>query len=354
MDTSDFTVLLLLVGVAIRVVLIALAVWFILPRRRACPHCGEETMGLVTPPFLRRLRVERRWCACGWEGISKRIRAPRTSGPRVPAKTPFITTLALVGVMGLACAPAADPVDELFRDGARWVDLTYGFGDETIYWPTADPFRFEVVAEGMTEGGYYYSAYNFAGAEHGGTHLDAPVHFAEGRQTADQIPLGNLIGPAVVVDVSARAANDPDYLAGVSDFEAFEAAHGEIQPRSIVLLRTGWGSRWPDRQAYLGTDMVGPEAVAGLHFPGLAPEGARWLLSRDIMAIGIDTPSIDRGQSTTFESHQILYTQNIPGFENVANLEAMPQTGGYVVALPMKIVGGSGGPLRIVGVVGRN
>ena len=121
-------------------------------------------MGLVTPPLLQRLRVERRWCACGWEGISKRIRASRPSGPRVPAKTPFITALAIVGGFGVACAPAGDPVDELFRDGSRWVDLSYGFGDETIYWPTADPFRFEVVAEGMTEGGYYYSAYNFAGA----------------------------------------------------------------------------------------------------------------------------------------------------------------------------------------------
>ena len=160
------------------------------------------------------------------------------------------------------------------------------------------------------------------------------------------------IGPAIVIDVAARAASDPDYLVSVADFEAFEAAHGPIPTGAIVLLRTGWGQRWPDRQAYLGTEMVGPDAVPLLHFPGLAPDAARWLVAnRTIGAIGIDTPSIDFGQSTMFEAHQVLYGGNIPGFENVANLETMPETGGYVVALPMKIEGGSGAPLRIVGVV---
>jgi kynurenine formamidase len=104
--------------------------------------------------------------------------------------------------------------------------------------------------------------------------------------------------------------------------------------------------------AYLGTDRRGPEAVAELHFPGLHPDAAGWLVEeRSIDAIGIDTPSIDYGQSTVFESHQVLFGANVLAFENVANLEQIPPAGGFVLALPMKIRGGSGGPLRIVAFV---
>jgi kynurenine formamidase len=236
--------------------------------------------------------------------------------------------------------------------GAEWVDMTYAYDENTIFWPTARPFELEIVAAGTTEGGYYYAANNFCTAEHGGTHLDAPIHFSEGRQTAEQIPLERLIGAAAVVDVSAAAAADSDYLVAVSDLEAWEAEHGRIPDGSILLLRTGWGSRWPDRARYLGTSLSGPDAVPELHFPGLHPEAARWLVeNRRIDALGIDTPSIDYGQSTLFESHRILYAENIPAFENVARLDRLPATGAYVIALPMKIAGGSGAPLRIVGVI---
>lgn len=209
-----------------------------------------------------------------------------------------------------------------------------------------------MVARGVTEGGYYYAANDFSMAEHGGTHLDAPIHFAEGRHTADQIPVDRLVGAAVVVDVSNRATTNPDYQITVSDLEAWEAANGPIPDGSIVLLRTGWGARWPDRERYLGTALRGPEAVPQLHFPGLHPDAARWLVAhRQIDAVGIDTPSIDFGQSTLFDSHRVLFADNIPAFENVARLDVMPTVGAYVVALPMKILGGSGGPLRIVGVL---
>jgi kynurenine formamidase len=202
----------------------------------------------------------------------------------------------------------------------------------------------------MTEAGYFYAANDFAAAEHGGTHLDAPIHFAEGRHATDEIPLGRLIAPAVVIDVAE--ASDPDYQVAVNDFTGWEQVHGRIPDRAIVLLRTGWGQHYGDRARYLGTDRVGPAAVPELHFPGLAPAAARWLVGeRAIDAIGIDTPSIDFGQSTTFESHVLLYGANIPGFENVANLEELPPTGSFVIALPMKIAGGSGGPLRIVAFV---
>jgi kynurenine formamidase len=268
--------------------------------------------------------------------------------------TLFVVAVVLVT---LGCRPAQPTASEtlaaLFSgEGVTWVDLTYAYDDRSVFWPTAEPFELEVVAAGMTEGGYYYAANNFCMAEHGGTHLDAPVHFSEGRHTTDQIPIDRLIGAAVVVDVSDAATSDSDYQVSVVDLEAWEAEHGPIPDGAVLLLRTGWGARWPDRGRYLGTTLTGLAAVPELHFPGLHPDAARWLVAnRQIDALGIDTPSIDYGQSTLFESHRILYAENIPAFENVAALDRMPATGAYVVALPMKIAGGSGGPLRIVGVV---
>ena len=234
--------------------------------------------------------------------------------------------------------------------GGRWIDLSYAYSEETLYWPTEDGFQLEELAYGETEAGYFYSSYKISTAEHGGTHLDAPIHFSRGGMSAEQIPLDRLIAPVVVVDVAARAT--PDYLIDVGDLEEWERTHGRIPDGAILLLRTGWGERWPDRLGYLGTERTGPEAVAELHFPGIHPEAARWITDqRNVAAVGIDTPSIDYGQSTGCEAHVIIYGSNIPGFENVANLQEIPEVGAFVVALPMKVAGGSGGPLRIVAFV---
>jgi kynurenine formamidase len=265
--------------------------------------------------------------------------------------------IALVGLGGCG-QPGTDDsatLAALFSGaGAEWIDMSYSYDESTIFWPTAQPFELEVVSAGMAEGGYYYAANNFCLAEHGGTHMDAPIHFSEGSQTLEQIPLERLVGAAVVVDVSAAAAADADYQVNVADLEAWEGRHGAIPDGAILLLHTGWGSRWPDKERFLGTALSGPEAVPELHFPGLHPEAARWLVeNRRIDALGIDTPSIDYGQSTTFDSHRILYPENIPAFENVAALDRLPATGAYVIALPMKIAGGSGGPLRMVGIIPR-
>ena len=237
-------------------------------------------------------------------------------------------------------------------EGGEVIDLSHAFDNDTIYWPTAPGFEMESDFRGTTEGGYYYEANTFRTAEHGGTHLDAPIHFAEGRQHADEIPLERLIGPAVVIDVSEQAAGDRDFRVKVSDFTDWESAHGRLPDGVIVLIRTGFGKFWPDRAKYLGTEARGAHAVPLLHFPGLHPDAARWLVEhRVIHAIGLDTPSIDYGQSADFLSHRILFAENIPAFENVAALERLPATGFSVIALPMKIRGGSGGPLRIVAVV---
>jgi kynurenine formamidase len=265
----------------------------------------------------------------------------------------------LVAVSGLVCAGCqpggennAEMLAGLFSGvEAEGIDMTYSYDERAVFWPTAQPFELEVVSAGITEGGYYYAANNFCLAEHGGTHFDAPIHFAEGQHTSEQVPIDRLIGPAVVVDVSAAAEGDPDYQVDVGDLEAWEAEHGRIPDGAILLLHTGWGSRWPDPERVLGTAKTGPEAIPELHFPGLHSDAAQWLVeNRRIDALGIDTPSIDYGQSTLFESHRILYAENIPAFENVAALDRLPATGAYVIALQMKIAGGSGGPLRIVGV----
>jgi kynurenine formamidase len=256
----------------------------------------------------------------------------------------------------LACQPQegatrAESSPELLASGT-WVDLSHDFSRETVYWPTAKPFSLTVVSAERTPAGYYYASNDFSTSEHGGTHLDAPIHFAEGRHTTDQIPLERLIGPAVVVDVTAQAEADADYRLDRTAVEEWEQRHGRIPDESIVLVRTGWSSRWPDKQRYLGTTKTGAAGVAELHFPGIDSSAARWLADeRRVKAVGIDTPSIDYGQSKTFDTHQILMGDNIPAFENVAALDRLPPTGSLVVALPMKIRGGSGGPLRIVALV---
>lgn len=228
----------------------------------------------------------------------------------------------------------------------EWIDLTYEFSDKTNYWTETDGFKKETVAEGKTDKGYYYSAYKFSAPEHGGTHLDSPIHFAEGRQTVDQIPLNQLIAPAVKIDVSGKASSNRDYLISVEDITTWETQNGKIPDGNIVLFQTGYGKFWSDRAKYMGAE--GEQK----HFPGLSPEAAKWLLqNRKINAVGIDTASIDYGQSNTFDTHVALMSENIPAFENVANLEQVPVVGSQVIALPMKIKGGSGAPLRIVALI---
>lgn len=273
----------------------------------------------------------------------------RKGGRRLSARIRNLCLPTLARTVGLAawvlaCAgPGADP---------RVVDLTHVFDATTVYWPTGEGFRRTTLADGPTAGGWFYRAGSFCAAEHGGTHLDAPSHFSREGHSVDAIPPERLVGPGVVVDASARCAGDPDCTVEVADLQAFEARHGRIPAHAIVLLRTGYGSRWPDPAAYLGTAERGADAVAKLRFPGLDAAAARWLADeRAIDAVGIDTASIDPGRSSGFEAHRELAARNVPIFENVARLDALPPAGFRVVALPMKIGGGSGGPLRIVAIL---
>jgi kynurenine formamidase len=261
---------------------------------------------------------------------------------------------ATVVLLAAGCGPSpARPAGQVAPAAAfaagRWIDLTHAFGPDTIYWPTEKGFVLEREFAGPNPRGYYYAANRIVTAEHGGTHLDAPRHFAAGAKTADEIDPARLVGEAVVIDVVARCAADAAYEISPDDLVAWERSHGRQLVDVIVLLKTGWAAKWPDRAAYLGTAATGPEAVGQLRFPGLAPEAARWLVEqRRIRAIGIDTASIDHGPSTDFGAHVVLCRAEVPIFENVADLAELPPVGAFVAALPMKIAGGSGGPLRIV------
>ena len=246
-----------------------------------------------------------------------------------------------------ATAPAA-----VALPAGNFVDLSHTYDATTIFWPTAETFVLQKVADGETPAGFYYAANNFSGSEHGGTHIDAPIHFARGHQTVDRIPLESLIAPAVVVDVSEECADDIDYQVTVEDLTSFEQQHGRIPAGSIVLFKTGFASRWPNSAAYLGTSERGDAAVPKLHFPGLHPDAAAWIvMNRAVKAVGIDTASIDFGQSTLYQSHQTLYARDVPALENLASLDRLPPTGSLLIALPMKIGGGSGAPVRVVAVV---
>jgi kynurenine formamidase len=247
-----------------------------------------------------------------------------------------------------ARASALDPPAAPDLATARVVDLTHPFDEKTIYWPTSpSAFELKSLAYGPTPGGWFYSSNAFCTPEHGGTHLDAPIHFAKDGLTADQIPLRQLIGPAAVIDIRAKTAGNPDYRLTAEDVRDWEKRHGALRAGTIVLLETGWSARWPDKKAYLGDDTPGD--ASRLHFPSYGRESAELLVrDRRVGALGVDTASIDYGASKDFIVHQIANGANVPGLENVAHLDALPESGAWVVALPMKIAGGSGGPLRIV------
>lgn len=294
----------------------------------------------------------------------------RRSRP-VPALIPALTLAVILAVslpgLGVgACSPepaadrgtdgAADPgqaARAVFEgEGLRWVDLTHPLDEENVYWPTAERFDLEVVAADSTDAGYWYSANRFSAAEHGGTHLDAPYHFARRGWSVDEIPLEALRGPAAVIDVRDSARSNPDYEVRVADLERWEAEHGRLPAGAAVLINTGWAERWPEEERVLGTAERGPEATDDLHFPGLHPDAARWLVERrDAVLVGLDTPSIDHGPSAEFMSHRILYEANVVGLENLARLGELPPAGAYVLAFPVKIRGGTGGPARVVALV---
>jgi len=256
--------------------------------------------------------------------------------------------LVILSLLLAACAST----DRLDLRKSVIVDLSWPLDDKTLYWPTSPSgFALKQLAHGRTAAGYFYSSNSFCAPEHGGTHMDAPIHFAEGKRSVDDIRARELVAPAVVIDVRTQAKENPDYRLTAYDVRVWEARNGMIKPGTFVLLRTGWSSKYPDRKLYFGDDR--PGATDNLHFPSYGESAARLLVERRVGALGVDTASIDYGQSRDFIVHQIVNGADIPGLENLTALEHVPERGAWVVALPMKIANGSGAPVRVIAILPR-
>jgi kynurenine formamidase len=255
----------------------------------------------------------------------------------------FLALIVLVAPFAAAGAERA-AIDE-----TKLADLTHTFDENTIYWPTEKPFHWQKTAWGISAGGYWYASAHFAASEHMGTHIDSPIHFGEGKVATDQLTLRQLVGPAVVIDIQRACAANPDYQLARADIASWEKANGRIPAGAIAVVRTGWSRFWSDRARYMGSAAAGD--VRNLHFPGVSPEAASTLAERRVDGVGIDTASLDHGPSTKFRAHRILNGAGIYGLENLANLDRLPPSGSAIIALPMKIRGGSGGPARVIAIL---
>ena len=222
----------------------------------------------------------------------------------------------------------------------RVLDLSYAINDKLVAWPGDEKF-FEAKVNATIEKNGYFTR-SFWMLEHYGTHLDAPAHFPPGKTTVDQIPVKQLFGPAVVIDVSAESGKDADYQLAVARVEDWEKRHGRIPEGAIVLLRTGWALRWPDVQKYRNQDANGK-----MHFPGFSVAAAKLLIERKVSGLGCDTLSIDPGTSSDFAVHHVALGAGLYHLENLANMSELPETGAFLIVAPIKLEGGSGGPARV-------
>jgi kynurenine formamidase len=226
----------------------------------------------------------------------------------------------------------------------RILDLSYPISDKVVAWPgDVDPFEAQVNAT-IEKNGYFTRSFRML--EHFGTHLDAPIHFAPGKTTVDQIPTKQLFGPAVVLDVRAEAAKDEDYLLSPARVEEWEKKYGNVPTGAVVLLRTGWASRWPDVQKYRNQDAQGK-----MHFPGFSVEAVKLLIDRKVSGLGCDTMSADYGASTDFAVHHLSLGAGLYHLENLSDLSEVPDSGAFLIVAPIKLEGGSGGPVRVFAVL---
>jgi kynurenine formamidase len=242
-------------------------------------------------------------------------------------------------------ASAQQPVAARKIAFSKVIDLTHTLNQSTpVYEETKEsPYKAKTVATFEKE---HYFAREICLPEHFGTHLDAPAHFARGSWTLDQIPAERLVAPLYVIDVSNNVKSNPDYQLSAADVTNWEDQHGRIAPASVVIVRTGWNSRWNSSQSYRNADPKGT-----MHFPGYSLAAAKLLVARGVFGLGIDTLSIDYGPSADFPVHQYTLAHKLYHLENVANLENVPAVGATIIAAPMKLEGGSGSPVRIFALV---
>ena len=252
----------------------------------------------------------------------------------------FVVCLATLSTLMLQNLRHDSMLEGVPSGKTRVLDLSYAISDKLVPWP-GDAKFFEAKVNATIEKNGYFTR-SFWMLEHYGTHLDAPAHFPPGKATVDQIPLKQLFGPAVVIDVRAESDKDADYQLSAARVEEWEKRHGHIPEGAIVLLRTGWAQRWPDVQKYRNQDAQGK-----MHFPGFSAEAAKLLVARRVSGLGCDTLSIDYGASEDFAVHHLSLGASLYHLENLADLSEMPEAGAFLVVAPIKLEGGSGGPVRV-------
>ena len=247
--------------------------------------------------------------------------------------------------MGPLAAAQKPSLEEIATGKTRVIDLSYAISDKMVPWP-GDAKGFEATVNATVEKNGYFTR-SFWMLEHYGTHMDAPAHFPPGTTTIDKIAAERFFAPAVVVDVRKEAERDPDYQLTVKRLEAWEEKHGKIPAGAIVVLKTGWASRWPDVVRYRNQDVNGK-----MHFPGFSVEAAKLLLERKVSGLGCDTLSFDPGNSEDFPVHHLVLGAGVYQLENLADLGELPEAGAFLIAAPIKLEGGSGGAVRVFGLVG--
>ena len=252
--------------------------------------------------------------------------------------------IALAGAVQLALACASAPV----LDETRVVDLTHAFEDGSLAWPSAQRFEYARTIFGRDDQGRWYASGDLRGGEHAGTHIDAPLHLAEGSHATAEVPLAQLMGPIRVIDVVGECKNH-DYCASVGDLAKHEQNHGRIPPGAAVVIRTGWESKWSNPRQYFGISEDARLQV--VHFPGIGVELARALVVRHVDLVAIDGPGIDAGQLRELPAERALAEANIPCLVNLAGIARLPELGATMIALPMKLSGGAAGPTRVVAIV---
>jgi len=260
----------------------------------------------------------------------------------------FASAVILCLLTILSCEPdrtEINHVEQLFSGKIKIVDLTHPLSISSPYWPNDDgtPYEYDTLfahPDGSPAMGFIHAP------EHFGTHLDAPIHGGENQPSVDQLTAMDLFGPAVVINVDEKCASNPDYVLSLQDIMDHETIHGEIGNGSIVIMYTGWSKKWEDYESFKNQDDEGK-----MHFPGFSKEAAEFLITnRDILGIGIDTFSVDAAMADGFPVHGIVNGAGKYHLESMANLHEMNPVGTYLIVAPIKIEGGSGGPVRIFAV----
>src|SRR3984885_1802427 len=250
-----------------------------------------------------------------------------------------------------------DLLEELAVGHLRVVDLTQPLSPQTALlplpsqWNNSPAFKIWELSRYDERGPAWYWN-GFETGEHTGTHFDAPVHWVSGKDlpnnTVDSIPPNKFVGPACVIDISAEAVRNPNYLLTLEGVRQWENQHGRIPARAWFLLRTDWSKR-KDTKDYINLKENGP------HTPGLAKETSTFLAQeRDVLGVGVETVGTDAGQAATFDppfpNHYVMHGNGKFGLASLSNLDQLPPTGAIVIAAPLKIVGGSGSPLRVIAI----